>query len=123
MDSQAVLIRIHVGVSGVRNDKAQAVWRERAVQQMMRRTSVLGSRLGFRVAERPHHIFFESGSCTVIRNSGAWPKAPRIVRELLSGCRLNERITSHRPGQGGPAPEKHAPVKQTVTGNWFQMVL
>src|SRR5215831_6687396 len=121
MDNQAVLLRIDVRVAGVRNNEVQTVWRERAVEQMMWRASVLGAWLSFRVAQRAHNVFFESRPCTVIRNSRAGPKAPRIVGELLSCCGWNQRITCHRSSQRSPAPEKCTPVQQTIPGNCFQI--
>src|SRR5215813_3076665 len=121
MDNQSVLLRIDVGVACVRNNEVQTVWRERAVEQMMRRASMLGAWLSFRVAERAHNVFLKSRPCTVIRNSRAGPKAPRIVSELLSGCGWNQRITCHRPRQRSPASEKRTPVQQTIPGNCFQI--
>src|SRR5215475_7523307 len=121
MDNQAVLLRIDVRVAGVRNNEVQTVWRERAVEQMMWRASVLGAWLSFRVAERAHNVFFESRPRTVIRNSRARPKAPRIVGELLSRRGWNQRITCHRPRQRSPASKKCTPVQQTIPGNCYQI--
>src|SRR5262249_33312431 len=121
MHNQAVLLRIDVRVACVRNNEVQTVWRERAVEQMMRRASVLGAWLSFRVAERAHNVFLESRPCTVVRNGRAGPKAPRIVGELLSGCRWNQGVTCHRPRQRSPASQKCTPVEQTIPGNCFQI--
>src|SRR5262245_21360272 len=121
MDNQAVLLRIDVGVAGVRNNEVQAIWRERDVEQMMRRASVLGAWLGFCVAECAHNIFFKSRPRTVIRNSRPGRKGPRIVGELLSGYGLNQGITCHRPRQRGPASEKGTPVKQAVACSRLQI--
>ena len=120
MDNQTVLVRIDVGVAGVRNHEVQAVRRERPVKQMVRRARVLGARLGFGVAQGAHNIFFESRPRAVIRNRGAGHQAPRIVGELLGGCGLNQRVTRH-PRQRGTAAEKRAAVKQAVAGNRFQI--
>src|SRR5262245_61527316 len=82
---------------------------------MVRRARVLVTRLTVRIAERPDNISLESRSRAVIGHSITWRKAPWIIRELLSGCRLDQGITCQRPS------EKCAAVKQSVAGNGFQI--
>src|SRR5215467_13447665 len=121
MDDEAVLVRIDVRIARVRDHEVQAVWCERAVDQMVRRARMLSSRLPFWVAERSYHIFFESRTRTVIRDSGTGHQTPRIVSKLLGGCGLNDRISGHRSCQCRPATEKGAAVKQTIACNGFKI--
>ena len=50
-----------------------------ALSRGVRGRRVLSARFAFGIAERAHHILFESGSRAVVRNSSARHKAPRIV--------------------------------------------
>src|SRR3989442_14366102 len=101
-----MLVGIDVGVAGVRNHEVQAIGRERAVDQMVRRARVLRARLGVWVAERADNIFFESGPRAVIGDSNAWHEAPWIVSELLGRRGLYQCLTRHRCRQCGTTAQK-----------------
>src|SRR5439155_19153930 len=90
---------------------------------MVRSSRMLRSRLGFRVAERAHHIFFKSRSDAVVRNGGAGRKAPRIVGELLCGSRWHQPVCRDCAGQGSAAAQKGAAMKPTIAGNRRQAFL
>ena len=105
------------GVAGVRDHEVQAVGRDRAVEQVVRRARVLGARLAVGIAERAHDVFLEPRPHAVIRDEGAGLEAPRIVRERLGGCRFAMRITRHGRRERGAAAQKSAAVKQSVAGD------
>jgi hypothetical protein len=111
VNHQAVLVRIDVCVAGVRDHEVQAVRRDGAVDQMVWRARMLGTRLALGIAERARDVFLEPRRHAISWNEGAGLDAPRIVHERLGGCGINQCITRHGGRQRGAAAEKGTAVK------------
>jgi hypothetical protein len=59
MDQEAMLVRVDVGFAAAGNHEMQAVWRNRAVEELVRRACRAIARLHVGVAQGAHHLLFE----------------------------------------------------------------
>ena len=119
MDDEAVLVRVDVGFAAAGNDEVQAVRRDRAVEELMRRARGAAARLEIGIAQRAHHLLLEFRRLAVRRDRHAGRKAPRAVGQRL-GCRAGERrrdARTHRAGDQCAAPDQRAAVDETIAGN------
>src|SRR2546430_7975143 len=121
MDLMAVLLRIDIGVAGVRYHEAKAVRGGCALEQVMRRTAVLSPGLAVRVAERAHDAFLEARRYAVSRDIRARRAAPRVVGQGRGGRRSGQRVARHGCRERGSAAEEGATVKQPVSRNHYKV--
>ena len=114
VDDQAMLVRVDVRRAAVNDREMQAIGRERAVEQMVRRARMLGARLAVGIAERAHDLFLVARAFFIGRADGAGHLAPRIVAERLGGRGFRHRITCDSGGERGAAGQKSAAIEQPV---------
>ena len=102
-----MLGRIDVREAGARHHEMQAVRRDRAVEQMVRRARLAGPRLVIGIGQRAHHVLFVFRRRFIGRYRRADLQAPRIDRKRL-GRSAGERTADTGRGRArnhDPAPE------------------
>ena len=83
MDHQAVLVGVDVGKPTAGDHEVQAVRRDGAVEQMVRRACLTVARLVFGIGEGPHDVLLVFRRSLVWRNGSADLEAPRIDCQRL----------------------------------------
>src|SRR5437764_11973750 len=96
-----MLVRVDVGKSGARDYEMQAVPRDRASEQMVRRARIAGARLVLRIGQRACDLLHLVLRWRVVgRDGGAVLETPWIDRKRF-GRRASERgrdARAHGPG-------------------------
>ena len=111
---------IDIRQPGMRDGEEQAVGRDGALQQMVRRARMRVAELVVGIAARADHILLEPRRHLIRRHDRAHFQAPRIVLERL-GRRAGERgAGGHRAGNNGAAAQQRTAIEQAVAGDLFQ---
>src|SRR5262245_10370261 len=100
----------------------QAVGRDRALQQLVRRARMRIAEFVVGITARADHILLEPRWHLIRRYDRAHFQAPGVVLERLGG-RAGDRgagAGSHGAGEHDAAAEKRAAIEQTVAGNLFE---
>src|SRR5215831_17554730 len=115
-----MLVGIDVGLPAARDHEMQAVGRDRAIEQVMRRARGTAARLELGIAERAHDLLLELRGLTVGRHRHARPEAPRAVLQRLGGSAGGRDTRRHRAGDNETASEQCAAIEQAVAGDGFE---
>src|SRR5262245_40460512 len=105
----------------MRDGEEQAVGRDRALQQVVRRARMRVAELVVGIAARADDVLLEARRHLVGWHDRAHFQAPRIVLQRLGGG-AGERGAdprSHGACKNSAAPKQCAAIKETVAGNGF----
>ena len=117
-----MLVRVDLGLAAARDHEMQAVRRDRAVEQMMRRARRAAARLELGIAERAHHLLLELRRLAIGRDGHAGREAPGAVRQRLGRGADQRGARTSRGGarKNDAAPEQRAAIDQAVAGDGSQ---
>ncbi len=119
VDQKLVLVRIDIRKTAARNDEMQAVRRDGAVEQMMRRACRATARFELRIGQRAHGLLLEPRRLAVGRDRNARRNAPWIVGKRLrcsSSCGAN-RAHAHGTSECCALQQQRAAIEKAVTGH------
>ena len=109
---------IDIRHAGVDDGEVQAVGRDRAVEQMMRRARVRIAEFVVRIAQRAHHVLLEprrrlAAPASARPSPGSTDRSSAARRRRRSAKRLRRS----RAGQRDAASEQGAAIEQAVAGD------
>ena len=119
---KTVMLRVDIRRAAMQYGEVQAVGRDGAVEQVMRRARVLGARGAARIAQGAHDVLLESRRCLQDRCDGTRRRGPGCVLQRFG--RRGRGASGAGRGRAGnqhPAPEQRATIDEAVAGDDLQI--
>jgi len=119
MDHEPMLVRVDLGFAASRNHEMQAIGRDGAVEEMMRRARRAAARLELGVTQRAHNLLLEVRGLAIRGDGYAGREAPGTVGQRLGGG-AGHRATRTRgscAGKHNASPKQRAPMQQAIAGD------
>ena len=116
-------VRIDFRNAAMNDREEHAVRRDRAIEQVVRRSRLRGARFEIRIGERSHHILGELRGKLIGRNRITGLEAPRRIRQWLGGGPCRHAACANDARDGEPAAEQRPAIEQAIAGDLFDGVL
>ena len=117
-----MLVRVDVGFAASCNHEMQAIRRDGAVEEMMRRARRAAARLELGVAQRAHHLLLEFRGLAIRGDGYAGREAPGTIGQRLGGGAGHHatHTCGSSAGKHHASSKQRAPMQQAIAGDRLQ---